>query len=617
MEKKSISKFLEYMKKFLAMSFLSALAAFGLSYSTHALEDQINPDETTISGSNQNPTSDNNQNPTSESNPIDKNGGSNSDKNTASSNEASSSSKKEDTSKSSESSSDDAKSYSSSTSTSTSNSKASDVAEASASDESSKSKTLSATSTVIPFTATNEKTLEDIDASKLVEDNKIKVYDSDRKIVEGLWKWLNPKESVIDYITNHDLLFVPKNSFYDTLSCKVNVVNPGNTQMLSAQSNGDVVQNVSSDGTTSSIMKSSGVTWMKEESDGSTAWYGFEDPNGVLPTGSRVSVKWSELNEKDHSNIYLLLANYNGMRPEKIWKFSLQALDDKNNLVSDFNGKPLKVYIEIGDDWDINDIKSLYLDVSDSKFKKEEWKIKIEKVKVEGKYRTFAVIEPTHFSDHYVADLSTEEDVFENTNKKVDEEYKAWLAENPNASEADKAAKKKSLLSEEMKNLNEEEKKAYNLKLGEDLARNLYESVLEDYDSWVKANPNATDSEKAKKYQEILMEKYKALSDEDRALVDAYLATKSDESESSIKDESSSKLSATTSKSTGSDSTASKSSATGSTGKTYYTEKSYPSYSSTSSANIKTGDATNYNQFISMLLASSFTGLGLFKRKKD
>lgn len=135
-------------------------------------------------------------------------------------------------------------------------------------------------------------------------------------------------------------------------------------------------------------------------------------------------------------------------------------------------------------------------------------------------------------SDHYVADLSPVNDVFENTNKKVDNKYKAWLAGHPNVSEADKAAKKKSLLSEEMKNLNEEEKKAYNLKLGEDLARNLHESVLEDYDAWVKANPKAGDIEKSKKYQKILTEKYNALSEEDRVLVDAYLSRTTEPTES-------------------------------------------------------------------------------------
>jgi len=116
------------------------------------------------------------------------------------------------------------------------------------------------------------------------------------------------------------------------------------------------------------------ISWLREESYGTAAWYGFDNSEGALPEGSIVSVKWygkddegySEKLEKAAKGIQSL-----GIVAEKdkIWVFELNAYkkvkDDNGTVkyekVSDFDGKKLKMYIELGNDWDMNDAKlSLY-----------------------------------------------------------------------------------------------------------------------------------------------------------------------------------------------------------------------------------------------------------------
>ena len=299
------------------------------------------------------------------------------------------------------------------------------------------------------------------------------------------------------------LIFAPDDNLYSPKTVTINVLNPGTSEIRSAESTNDVMQNVSADGVTSTVKKSKGITWLREESDGSAAWYGFEDPNEVLPEGARVSVKWKDLDRNEYWYIFDIF-KYGGLLPEKVWQFDLQALDSNNELITDFNGNTLNIYVEIGEDWDLDEITALYSRLDDKT--KETWDLTTKEITIDGKKRTFAVFSPKHFSPHYLVDKMSSSDVYENTNKEIDKKLETWKAENPGATDLEIAAKRKELLAEELKDFTEEQKKAYNYEAGKAIYENLEESVIEDFNKWLAENPNATEDEQIKKKKELLNE---------------------------------------------------------------------------------------------------------------
>jgi hypothetical protein len=230
-----------------------------------------------------------------------------------------------------------------------------------------------------------------------------------------------------------------------------------------------VTQNVSSDGTTSTVKKAKGITWVKEESNGSSAWYGFEDPSNVLPAGTRLSVKWDELDKNYHWDIFNMLSN-NGLLPEKVWRFNLQALDPNNDLIHYFD-HPLNIYIEIGEDWDENEITGLYLKLGGKIGDRENWNVRYETIEIEGKNRKFAVISPTHFSDYYLADPTTGKDVYENYIKKVVDRYSKWLEANPDSTKNEQNDAFNKIQEEELNNLTPAEREALEKYLEEEKAK--------------------------------------------------------------------------------------------------------------------------------------------------
>jgi hypothetical protein len=457
------------------------------------------------------------------------------------------------------------------------------------------------------ITGTEQKT-GDIDPSELAKKANIKVSDGYNQTVSGTWHWENTEAPLTDYLSYPTLIFSPDDNLYSPATVTINVLNPGKSEVRSAASSNDVTQNVSNDGVTSTIKKSSGITWLREESDGSAAWYGFEDPNGVLPDGTRLSVKWKDLDKDEYWDIFNFF-KYGGLLPEKVWQFDLQALDSNNELITDFNGNSLNVYVEVGEDWDLDEITALYSRLDEKT--KETWDLTTKEMTIDGKKRTFAVFSPKHFSPHYFVDKTTPEDIYENTNKEVEAKLEAWKAEHPDASTEEIVAKRKELIAEELKEFTTEQKNAYNQEAGKAIYENLIESVTEDFDKWLADNPNATEAQKLQKKQEILMEKYDALSDEDKQLIEDYL--NAEMKKSAAEAEEAAKAATTSTTSNASNST------TPTTSSTTSSSSPSSSTSSSSSASTKTGDDANgYVNVLSLLLAGSFTGISsCLKKKKD
>lgn len=211
-------------------------------------------------------------------------------------------------------------------------------------------------------------------------------------------------------------------------------------------------------GETSTILNKDGISLLREESHGTAAWYGFDNSEGALPEGSVVSVKWygkddaeySEKLEKASKGIQSL-----GIFAEddKIWVFELNAYkkvtDDDGAVgyekVSDFGGKTLRVYIELGDDWDISDVSAIYIDENN---KVTTWSKFLDTAvrEINGVYRRFAVLKLKHFSPHIVYDEKTAKDIMDKLTQ-AGEEAKANYMKNlpegaaaPTKDELDKIA---------------------------------------------------------------------------------------------------------------------------------------------------------------------------------
>ncbi|MBR0184151.1 MAG: hypothetical protein IJQ10_03255 [Clostridia bacterium] len=211
-------------------------------------------------------------------------------------------------------------------------------------------------------------------------------------------------------------------------------------------------------GETSTILSKNGASLLREESHGTAAWYGFDNSEGALPEGSVVSVKWygkedagySEKLEKATKGIQSL-----GIVAEddKVWVFELNAykkVTDDNGAVdyekvSNFGGKTLKVYIELGDDWNMNDVSAIYIDENN---KVTTWNkfLDMEVKEINGVYRRFAVLKLKHFSPHIVYDEKTAKDIMDKLTQ-AGEEAKANYMKNlpegaaaPTKDELDKIA---------------------------------------------------------------------------------------------------------------------------------------------------------------------------------
>ena len=211
-------------------------------------------------------------------------------------------------------------------------------------------------------------------------------------------------------------------------------------------------------GETSTILSKNGTSLLREESHGTAAWYGFDNSEGALPEGSVVSVKWygkedagySEKLEKATKGIQSL-----GIFAEddKVWVFELNAykkVTDDNGAVnyekvSDFGGKTLKVYIELGDDWDISDVNAIYMDENN---KVTTWNkfLDTEIREINGVYKRFAVLNLKHFSPHIVYDEKTAKDIMDKltqAGEKAKADYMKNLPEGaaaPTKDELDKIA---------------------------------------------------------------------------------------------------------------------------------------------------------------------------------
>ena len=187
----------------------------------------------------------------------------------------------------------------------------------------------------------------------------------------------------------------------------------------------NVVNYVSEDGTTSVELGNNGRYFLKEESGGTSAWYAIENA-GQFKTGSRFWVRW--LTQKDDPAEF---AKYYNMLDDNIKSsvdsgkmsiFLTGVTDPDGNAYTNLS-KNTNFYVQIGEDWDKDDINAVFISQGKDQVVKCEY---IDSMLYPGGRATFARLTLSHFSPYAVFDELTEEEKAVNNFVRTGDKDDVW-----------------------------------------------------------------------------------------------------------------------------------------------------------------------------------------------
>ena len=182
-----------------------------------------------------------------------------------------------------------------------------------------------------------------------------------------------------------------------------------------AVDNGGIVNYVSEDGTTSAEITGNHMIYLKEESDGTSAWYAIDNSEGVFRSGSKLHVRWLNANEnpEEMDKYYDMLDEKyrNASEQEKLWIFLVGVTDPDGEEYRQFE-KSVPFYIELGEDWDKDDIKAVFISSESDEVLDVEY---IDDFETPEGIRSVAKLTMHHFSPYAIF-----EDLLDDNADKVD-----------------------------------------------------------------------------------------------------------------------------------------------------------------------------------------------------
>ncbi len=174
--------------------------------------------------------------------------------------------------------------------------------------------------------------------------------------------------------------------------------------------NNGVVNYISDDGTTSAEISDNDITWLKEESDGTSAWYAIDNSEGVFEKGSRFSVRWVKNSESksDWDKYYALMdeEHKNKVDSERLWIFLAEVTAPNGNKYTQFS-KSVPFYIELGEDWDKDEVKAIFIKEGEDEIISLESLSGFAYPAGQGE---FAKLKLNHFSPYAIYDNLTDEE---------------------------------------------------------------------------------------------------------------------------------------------------------------------------------------------------------------
>ena len=168
--------------------------------------------------------------------------------------------------------------------------------------------------------------------------------------------------------------------------------------------NNGVLNYVDSHGKTSAEVTGNETIWLKESSDGTSAWYAVDNSNGTFKKGSRFWVQWlsPEANKEEFEKYYNKLDDKHKKQVEnnKLWIFLTGVTDPDGNDYTNLGGT-VNYYIQLGDDWDEDDVKAAFISDQND----DVLQVLFEDVNTPEGTCKFAKILMKHFSPYAVYDI--------------------------------------------------------------------------------------------------------------------------------------------------------------------------------------------------------------------
>lgn len=157
-----------------------------------------------------------------------------------------------------------------------------------------------------------------------------------------------------------------------------------------------------------------GIIWLKEESNGRYAWYGLDNSDGIFAEGSRFWVRWlSKANNPrlwEHYYKQIDEAHRSTVDSEKLWIFLIGVNRPDGtpytDILSEF-GTCAHLYVQLGSDWDKEDIESLFIATSTDEIVYASY---VDTMNYPEGTGTFAKLLMNHFSPYAVYDKLTAEE---------------------------------------------------------------------------------------------------------------------------------------------------------------------------------------------------------------
>ena len=221
-----------------------------------------------------------------------------------------------------------------------------------------------------------------------------------------------------DNIGNATVTVTLQGDYYEgstTLEFKIEV---DKSSWGAAQIAEDTTFYVSKAGTTSAEIKGDDVTWLREESDGTSAWYGLDNSKKNFEKGSKFWVKMLSSKDEEFEKYYDMLDDDVKKEAEndKLWIFLVGVTNPDG---TEFNKMelPSSLYVQLGDDWDMDDINALFI-ASD---KDEQLFTEINTL-TQGPFKgkKFAELTLEHFSPYVIYDAATASDMTPDADEYLD-----------------------------------------------------------------------------------------------------------------------------------------------------------------------------------------------------
>ena len=162
--------------------------------------------------------------------------------------------------------------------------------------------------------------------------------------------------------------------------------------------------------TTSVEVTENGMIWRKEESGGSSAWYGIDNSDWVFESGSRFWVRWLNCDSDpvEFANLWEDLdeEHKNSIDGDNVWLFEIGVTVPDGTSYTSLS-QQVPVYVQIGNDWDEEDLQGYYISAAQDEQVRTTF---VDNQNYPEGQDTFGIMHLRHFSPYFIYDKLTDEE---------------------------------------------------------------------------------------------------------------------------------------------------------------------------------------------------------------